>query len=114
MPKVSVSGDETYYLVQNSSIPGRACNATCVKHGEKYTVKAGSQLCTVATDSCQDYIKTLRNNNTTIIDKKGNLNQDVTFDSPSTASSFVVFASSNGKLVWKDKNGNTLKTILGS
>ena len=57
MPKVSVSGDETYYLVQNSSIPGRACNATCVKHGEKYTVKAGSQLCTVATDSCQDYIK---------------------------------------------------------
>lgn len=113
-PKASSSRGEIYYLQQNSSIPGRVCNATCERNIDKYTVKAGSQLCTVSTASCKDYIKTLRKDNAKIIDKNGILNQDVTFDSPSTASSFVVFASSNGKILWKDKNGNTLKTIIGS
>lgn len=37
--------------------------------------------------------------------------QDYTFGSPSTASTFVLGRSSNGRTSWKDANGRTLKEI---
>ncbi|MBF2760554.1 MAG: DUF4357 domain-containing protein [Ectothiorhodospiraceae bacterium AqS1] len=36
---------------------------------------------------------------------------DVLFNSPSTAAELVSGASQNGRVVWKDKNGKTLKEI---
>ena len=37
--------------------------------------------------------------------------QDYTFDSPSTAATFALGRSSNGRTSWKDSNGRTLKAI---
>lgn len=39
--------------------------------------------------------------------------QDVCFHSSSTAANFVTGISTNGKLAWKDKDGNSLKKLLG-
>lgn len=38
--------------------------------------------------------------------------EDITFKSSSTAANFVTGRSSNGLIVWKDKAGRTLKSIL--
>ena len=40
-----------------------------------------------------------------IVDSKGNIKKDVTFNSATTAAQFVVGQSINGKRVWTDKDG---------
>ena len=44
--------------------------------------------------------------------KDGKVIKDITFKSASTAANFVTGASTNGLVVWKDKDGNTLKSII--
>jgi len=44
--------------------------------------------------------------------KKGVVVFDIAFKSSSTAANFVTGRSSNGLIVWKDKDGRTLKEIL--
>lgn len=44
--------------------------------------------------------------------KEGKVIKDITFKSASTAANFVTGASTNGLIVWKDKDGNTLKSII--
>lgn len=39
--------------------------------------------------------------------------EDITFNSPSTAASFVADTSKNGLIYWRDKNNTKLKEILG-
>ena len=39
------------------------------------------------------------------------LTSDITFSSPSTASSFCLGRSSNGWTIWKDKDGNSLDSV---
>lgn len=44
---------------------------------------------------------------------KGNIViKDITFKSASTAANFVTGSSTNGLLAWKDKDGNTLKSLI--
>ena len=40
--------------------------------------------------------------------------KDLVFKSASTAANFVTGTSSNGLIVWKDKNGITLKEVLAN
>lgn len=42
----------------------------------------------------------------------GVVSENITFKSSSTAANFVTGHSSNGLIVWKDKTGRTLKSIL--
>lgn len=44
--------------------------------------------------------------------KDGKVMKDIAFKSASTAANFVTGASTNGLIVWKDKDGNTLKSII--
>lgn len=46
------------------------------------------------------------------ISSDGVLQEDVEFNSPSTAASFVVGGSRDGKLVWKTKEGKKLAEIV--
>lgn len=41
------------------------------------------------------------------------LQEDVIFKSPSTAGNFVTGRSTNGLTAWKDKDGKTIKEVLG-
>ena len=40
------------------------------------------------------------------------VNNNVIFKSPSTAANFVAGRNIDGKIAWKDKNGNSVKTIV--
>jgi len=54
----------------------------------------------------------LLNNGVLVADSTGlRFTQDYTFSLPSTASSFVLGSSSNGRTNWKDFKGRTLKEI---
>lgn len=63
-------------------------------------------------DSVKDKLKIeqLRNRN---INNNYTLINDVTFSSPSQAAVFICGYSVNGKIVWKNKDGITLKELLG-
>ena len=41
------------------------------------------------------------------------LQENIVLKSPSTAANFVTGTSTNGLIAWKDKNGKTIKEILG-
>lgn len=53
-------------------------------------------------------------NDRKFVDMDGNVLLPCTFSSPSTAAQFVTGTSRNGYLVWKDRNGTTLKELLGN
>lgn len=55
--------------------------------------------------------KTIEKNRKLVV-KDGVVAEDITFTSHLTAANFVTGRSSNGLIVWKDKAGRTLKTIL--
>jgi hypothetical protein len=59
-------------------------------------------------------IKDLRTKYASVIDSNGFLQEDVRFGSPSYASSFVCGKNSNGQVEWKNKDGISLKDIVGS
>lgn len=44
--------------------------------------------------------------------RNGKLTEDVKFSSPSTAAKVLIGNSVNGKIVWVDSNGDTLKQLL--
>ncbi|MGI6173751.1 MAG: DUF4357 domain-containing protein [Christensenellales bacterium] len=79
--------------------------------GNKIVVKAGSKLTPLApTPSCPSKPKEDMIRYRHII-RDGILQEDITFSSPSEASSFVTQASTNGNDQWRDENGASLKEL---
>jgi len=56
--------------------------------------------------------KTIEKNRTDIV-RDNIVIKNITFKSSSTAANFVTGSSTNGLIAWKDKEGRTLKEIIG-
>ena len=86
------------------------CDASMQVAKAGYIVKSGSKIRKGNTNSCPN-IKD-RNNLISLYCTDCKLNQDIVFDSCSAASTFVMGASSNGWVEWKDDFGKTLSDIF--
>ncbi len=92
--------------------------ATGFESSQGFVVKAGSQTVTVVTPSFQqmrrsnDLRQELIENGALVRDGDVyRFTQDYVFSSPSSASDMVLGTCSNGRLMWKDTRGRTLKEL---
>ena len=79
----------------------------------RVTVKKGSKIklnYSAPFKSTGVVLKTI--NNPTIVNEKGILLQDVTFNSVSTAANFVTGRISNGMIAWKTPDGRYVRETL--
>ncbi|MBR1486165.1 MAG: DUF4357 domain-containing protein [Synergistaceae bacterium] len=77
----------------------------------KFIVLKGSYLSLKPTESCPNNIKNSRKQYSNKIKPDGELLEDIPFDSPSGASSFVCFSSTNGYNYWKYEDGTFLEHL---
>lgn len=87
-----------------------AYEAVGVFDGKGITVKKGSRISQDVSAKIQPIVIKLRKDKT-IVDDNFILLQDVSFESASTAASFVSGTISNGLIRWRDKNGFTLRAL---
>ena len=105
---ISLIPEGEYYLERKiKRWNGKAVKATMYVKNGKFTVKKGSIICPIRglglttmkiVDQMRDSAKVERDT----------LQEDVTFTSPSVASAFVVFASTNGWTDWKTIDGKAI------
>ena len=79
-----------------------------IKDG-KIIVLEGSRLALTPTPTCPNAAKNDRNTYKDKISPKGELLEDIPFNSPSGASNFVCYASTDGYACWKYADGTPLK-----
>ncbi len=107
IPEVK-SDDLILHLSRTIKKSGRTIKGTCRRTNEGYVVLAGSMIEEVGYDSISDNLKALRekcHKNGEVVD--GKITKDYLFNSPSTASSFLLGVSSNGRDEWKLEDGKT-------
>lgn len=76
---------------------------------EGFVVFAGSHISPEDDHTVPETLKEQRKN--APLDINGNLTEDLLFSSPSYAAMFVIGKSANGLTSWKDRNGQTLKSL---
>lgn len=78
---------------------------------EGFVIFKGSVIANTLQQSCPENARKLREKYADEIDVGGVLLADLLFSSPSTAAAFVAGSSANGNIVWKTKDGLTLKEV---
>lgn len=101
----NTADDNVYYAEINS------IHAECRQTSEGFVVLAGSQIYLPDASYCPKSIKKLRNEYklSKLISEDGILQKDILFKSPSYAGVFVYGRNVNGKEIWKDSSGRSLK-----
>ena len=89
----------------------RNSDATCVRTSEGFVVKKGSRISSQLTRGCPEHVARKRQHYAKLIDENFFLLDDILFNTPSGAASFVCGGSANGNIEWKNKEGRTLKQI---
>lgn len=107
-PQPTKTAARRYYL------KARAIEAEGYEDPSGFVVLAGSQVAKDFVPSAHRYLQTLR----AALQERGvivangdglKVAQDYTFDSPSTAAGVLMGRSANGRELWKDEEGRTLK-----
>ncbi len=101
------------YMKKVGTEAGRDCDVKCATKDGEFILLKGSKLATVAADSVRESIKAKRREFEKHIDSKGIVIEDIPFCSSSTLAQFAALCSLNGKVELKDKDGRTLKELLG-
>ena len=104
----SVDEDELLYFSRNQ---GKGGQATGKVADDGFWVLKGSYIFPVVADYVPTGVAKARERYADLINNQGILTQDVSFGSPSYASSFVCGKNSNGLTEWKNKDGVTLKEL---
>ena len=86
----------------------RTINAQMQVAGGKYIVLAGSDVCPNEGPGLLDMVRIKRENAEVLADK---LQEDVVFNSPSSAACFVIGGAANGWRGWKTKDGRSISTF---
>ena len=105
-------GDDQELLYFNRS-HGKGGRATGKIADDGFWVLKGSYIYPKLASYVPAGVKKARQNYANAIDENGILQEDVSFGSPSYASSFVCGKNSNGLTEWKNKDGITLKELNG-
>lgn len=86
-------------------------NAKARLTDEGIVVLADSVIRPTLVASCPGYVKTAREENKENIGPNNVLVKDILFKTPSSASCFVLGASTNGNIEWKTEDGKMLKDL---
>lgn len=86
-------------------------DAICIRTSEGFVVKKGSKISPELKNSCSEHTIKMRKQYQKFIDKDFVLREDVLFNTPSGAAAFVVGASANGYVEWKNEHGKTLRQL---
>ena len=97
-------------------IAAKDINASGYEDAKGFVVVKGSQLVKEETNTIQQYMSTLRKDllaQRVIVDKGQHYEfiQDQVFNSPSSAAGVILGAAANGRIMWKNKDGKTLKQL---
>ena len=79
--------------------------------GLGFVLKKGSKVCVKERVSCSMATKRMRRQYSELISENGILKEDIILKSVHEATNFCAFGTANSTLVWKDKNGTTLRDI---
>ncbi len=107
---VNGSDKELLFLSRNHGKSGKAIGKIS---DDGFWVLKGSYINPHIASYLPEGLKKLRKEYAPEIDKKGILQKDICFGSPSYASSFVFGRNSNGLTEWKNSDGKSLKEING-
>jgi len=111
VPLDEITEDTPREKVVRLHLKERGADATGFLTSEGIIVCEGSKIRATPTPSCREWIKRMRIQNRIYIDKNFILTKDFSFDTPSAAAAFCVFAEINGRTAWKDESGKTLKEL---
>ncbi|MGY3724683.1 Putative DNA-binding domain-containing protein [Granulicatella balaenopterae] len=100
-----LASDELYFNVSGTEATGRE------REDESFIVYAGSKISPIIKASCSVANEQLRQQYQHIIGDDFVLKEDLLFQSPSAASSFITASVTNGRLGWRRKDGISLKSI---
>ena len=89
----------------------RDADASGVQTSDGFVVKKGSKISSTSTVSCPDHTLNRRRQHKAIIGDDFILKEDILFNSPPGAASFVIGSSANGNIEWKNADGVALKDI---
>ena len=110
-PHPSAETDETDELLYFSRNQGKGGKAIGKIAEDGFWVLKGSYIYPETADYLPSGIVAARHRYAELIDNHGILQRDISFGSPSYASSFVCGKNSNGLIEWKNKEGVTLKVL---
>lgn len=102
-------GDERLFFIKRSGADAKAKLTP-----EGIVVLAGSIIREDMVASCPAYVREMREINKDNIDENNALQKDFLFKTPSTASTFVLAAPTNGNIEWKTEDGKTMKEVESS
>ena len=120
LPMVGVGFFEVSQIPTDPSddllLKGKGIHARGTDRPEGFVVRAGSEVVSQEVPSLSPRLRELRASllKQGVFEDAGlfwRLTQDYTFQSPSTASSVLLGRSSNGRLDWRNSDGQTLKQI---
>lgn len=110
------AGGEIELHLEGKDIEAWGVDARGVDSSKGFIVRAGSKAVKDEVPSIPEHVKTLRRELIELgVLKEENgvyvLTQDYSFNSPSTAAGVLLGNSINGRMVWKDARGRTLRDI---
>ena len=108
--KDSKNDDELLYFSRNHGKGGQAVGKVA---DDGFWVLKGSYIFPATASFLPSGIVKARERYADLISKDGILQKDISFGSPSYASSFVCGKNSNGLIEWQNKDGITLKELNG-
>lgn len=97
---------ESEFMCNRNGIDARA-----IRTSDGFVVKKGSKIASALTKSCPEYCLKKREQYKAQIDENFVLLEDILFNTPSGAASFVCGSSANGNIEWKNSDGITLKDL---
>lgn len=111
VPLVSSSDDLTNKDSQELYCTRNGVKAVGVRTADGFVVKKGSTITDKLTNTCPEYSIKKREQYKEKIDANFMILEDILFNTPSGAASFVCGASTNGNVEWKTIDGITLKDL---
>lgn len=123
-----VLGVHAFERPRERNIPGKTALLICQGKGveakgmetsQGFLVKAGSQAVLESVPSMKQHVRGMYDLRGDLIgsqvlsetDSYYRFTQDYVFSSPSTAAAVILGRSANGRIEWKDKQGQTLKSL---
>ena len=111
VPLVSTSNDDSGVDVPELYCNSSGANAIGIRTSDGFVVKKGSRIADKVTKSCPEHAIKKREQYKDIIDENFVLLDDILFNSPSGAVSFVCGCSKSGNVEWKTAEGISLKEL---
>lgn len=111
VPLDEITDDTPRESIIKLRLKERGADATGYLTSEGIVVCKGSKVKDTPIPSCPVWVTKMRQRNSHYLNSNFVLTKDIVFDSPSSAASFCILGSVNGRVAWKTESGKTLKEL---